>query len=615
MSLVGVDTIQLWVDINDPSLVDSIQIIMTNAAWTTAIVGFFNVTNLAPGPQLLAIHTSELGLDTMALTDPFQRLRFRVNSSAGGGSVVFDSLWFNRKNKPRVVVGFDDNIITQYTVAYPYMSARNVPGTIYSVQDWVGRGANDMTLANLQTVYAAGWDIAPHTKTHVGILRHTTTGIAASQTPATSFTLNGSLASGGTVTALGGRHLVFRCAGNNQGKTVTITGTAVGGSAQSETIGLTNAIWSVTKLAYDTVTGITISAASTGAITVGTSQSQAEITTELSSVQTFLTSNGMTRAANHLAYPFGESCATSDAVMDTLGYKTGRTISGRPTPVSLGLYGPYKVNSMTPNETTTLQTVKDFVDLAVLRGNDAHICLHSIETPATVNTQWPVANFQGLIDYLAALRDAGTISLVTLTGWYNSLPPLGWVNNAAAVVNPNILPNSEFSGAVAGSPGTVPTSWTFTPPSGLTRQSIAKGADGSGRTYIDVRFSGTTTGGHLFIRSAPSVSVSSGQTLMNSVYLAISGTAIPTFTAKEFYCDVNNAGASYVGSANAAFGTLDATTRFQSGTFDLSSMVAPAALIPYLHFNIPAGTFDFTLRIAQPKIEVGALATAYVPTP
>ena len=60
---------------------------------------------------------------------------------------------------------FDDGKSSLYTQAYGYMKTRNVRGTGYPVIDWVN-GTNQATWPQLQEMYAAGWTIGNHTKTH-----------------------------------------------------------------------------------------------------------------------------------------------------------------------------------------------------------------------------------------------------------------------------------------------------------------------------------------------------------------------------------------------------------------------------------------------------------------
>lgn len=100
-------------------------------------------------------------------------------------------------------------------------------------------------------------------------------GIAQSQTPgaAGNLTINGALASGGvaTLTSAGmARQVLVTTVSNESGKTLTIYGTNATGNAISETIAGPNATTGVTVMYYRTVTRVAVSAAFTGAVTVGT---------------------------------------------------------------------------------------------------------------------------------------------------------------------------------------------------------------------------------------------------------------------------------------------------------------------------------------------------------
>ena len=77
---------------------------------------------------------------------------------------------------------------------------------------------------------------------------------------ATSFVINGALASGGIATLDKARRIVIVDAGNDAGMTATITGTNVSGNTWSETLTLTSAATAgPSVLDYLTVTSITIS--------------------------------------------------------------------------------------------------------------------------------------------------------------------------------------------------------------------------------------------------------------------------------------------------------------------------------------------------------------------
>src|SRR4051812_25402104 len=103
-------------------------------------------------------------------------------------------------------------------------------------------------------------------------------GIAASQAlPGASgllAVLDGALASGGAVTLDAPRRVIITSAGNDSGITFTVVGTArsqQGGIAQTETVTGANVGAATTTQDFATVTSVTGSAATAGAITVGTS--------------------------------------------------------------------------------------------------------------------------------------------------------------------------------------------------------------------------------------------------------------------------------------------------------------------------------------------------------
>ena len=94
--------------------------------------------------------------------------------------------------------------------------------------------------------------------------------ICASQTPTSSLTINGALASGGVATLDVQRRVLITTAADESAKTFTVTGTNWAGNTISQTITGPNATTGATTISFKTVTSITISAAAAGAVTVGT---------------------------------------------------------------------------------------------------------------------------------------------------------------------------------------------------------------------------------------------------------------------------------------------------------------------------------------------------------
>jgi hypothetical protein len=101
--------------------------------------------------------------------------------------------------------------------------------------------------------------------------------IALTQTPAGagSLTLNGALVSGGVAVLVSPAQITLTFAADETGHSFVVTGTDQNGSPITETIAGTTASTVTSVLTYATVTGITISAAATGAITAGNAQAGA----------------------------------------------------------------------------------------------------------------------------------------------------------------------------------------------------------------------------------------------------------------------------------------------------------------------------------------------------
>lgn len=99
--------------------------------------------------------------------------------------------------------------------------------------------------------------------------------ICLSQTPLAAGALveNGALVSGGVATIAVPARITITAAADESSKTFTITGTDHSGNVITEAITGPNTTTATSVLTYKTVTSVTISAASAGAITVGNSQS------------------------------------------------------------------------------------------------------------------------------------------------------------------------------------------------------------------------------------------------------------------------------------------------------------------------------------------------------
>jgi hypothetical protein len=160
-------------------------------------------------------------------------------------------------------------------------------------------------------------------------------------------------------------------------------------------------------------------------------------------------------------------------------------------------------------------------------------------------------------------------------------------------------------GAVAGSPGTAPTTWTFNGGGGLTR-TISLGTE-NGLNYIQFRYQGTATQSFLTILpNSATYSSSATQVYSFSAYISLISGTIPNFRLAQ----LDSAGNLYVTIVSPT-ATL---TRYTATTPALP--VGNTTIRPYFDTNaLSIGTaYDFTIRIAAPQMELGAYATSYIPT-
>lgn len=416
----------LWLNVVDRAF-GNIQIYLSSANFAGSKYLNKNVSlaTYITGPQFIMFDLSEFTASGgESIANLITQVRVRIDSSNGGQFHVdhFAYVPPARKRKPSICFQFDDGYSTQYTEAFSYMSTKGMKGSVMGVEDFVGAGGF-ATLLQLQEMYAAGWDICNHTKAHVAFNAHTATGVATSQTPAASFTIDGSYAAGGVATLDAPRHIVFTPSGNEGGKAFTVTG-KLAGVDKSEVIYGLNGTKFYTSTLFDEVSAITIGTAATAAITVGTSVTQAEAEAAVGSVTTYLEANGMPRAAKHFAYPQGEFNPSTDAALAAQGIITARTVLANTIATQVGVPTPLKLPTFPLSTGVTQAAAKAYVDLAILRGASVFLYAHRLGNGGT-GIDWPVADFQALVDYVATKRDAGLVDVVTTTEFY-------WSRMAAA---------------------------------------------------------------------------------------------------------------------------------------------------------------------------------------
>ena len=177
----------------------------------------------------------------------------------------------------------------------------------------------------------------------------------------------------------------------------------------------------------------------------------------------------------------------------------------------------------------------------------------------------------------------------------------------------NSIRNNTMQGAAAGTPGTLPTNWGEAL-GGLTREIVGTGTS-NGIAYIDIKFSGTSTGTQVSIRNEATnqVSASVGQTWTNSTYVAIVGGSTTNVSTVRVRITERDSGGNYLAESSTTFTPTSTLTRYvHTGTLGNASVAFLESSV-FFTFSVGAA-IDITLRIGLPQLELGAFATSVIPT-
>ena len=188
----------------------------------------------------------------------------------------------------------------------------------------------------------------------------------------------------------------------------------------------------------------------------------------------------------------------------------------------------------------------------------------------------------------------------------------------------NSIRNNTMVGAVAGTPGTTPSYWSFpASQSGLAANVVGTGVE-NGINYVDFRYFGTTTSslfGNVSFEPPTSVAATQSSLWTHSAYLRLAGGSVANINAIRIVIDNYNslgtALAQYalsppISISTASLGSQRFSTSALASTF---SNAATAFVRPYIQVEASSGVaIDITLRIGLPQLEQGAFATSVIPT-
>lgn len=111
---------------------------------------------------------------TNSWKSPIIRMQMTITAAANQTAIVsFGGIYFGEKTLPMITIGFDDGYQDVIDNAAPILAAYGMPATYYITSDYadaLGAGF----LASLDALYAVGWDISNHSKTHTRLFGNST---------------------------------------------------------------------------------------------------------------------------------------------------------------------------------------------------------------------------------------------------------------------------------------------------------------------------------------------------------------------------------------------------------------------------------------------------------
>jgi hypothetical protein len=168
-------------------------------------------------------------------------------------------------------------------------------------------------------------------------------------------------------------------------------------------------------------------------------------------------------------------------------------------------------------------------------------------------------------------------------------------------------------GAVAGSPGTLPTNWSVNTGTGLTQTVVGIGTE-NGVPYIDLRYNGTAIGtaNQISFEASNFIAATNNQAWAGSFWFKIISAPTPPTSYVIRFREATAAG-TFVAEGSQAFtptATLQRFTYVRTNTGATTERIQPMIQLG----QVNGATYDYTIRIAAPQMELGAYATTFIPT-
>ena len=185
----------------------------------------------------------------------------------------------------------------------------------------------------------------------------------------------------------------------------------------------------------------------------------------------------------------------------------------------------------------------------------------------------------------------------------------------------NGIRNNTMVGAVAGSPGTLPTNWRSSnfAESGMTYTIVGAGSD-NGINYIELKVSGTVAvaGFYDLVRYdvAGAIAAANSQVWNQSIYLKLVGGSLSGLNGggPRLGLYAYNGGGAFITTIAGSYYQPSSSWQRATGSFTLSDATV-ASIIPIITINVTIGAIiDFTVRVGLPQLEQGSGASSPIKT-
>lgn len=182
----------------------------------------------------------------------------------------------------------------------------------------------------------------------------------------------------------------------------------------------------------------------------------------------------------------------------------------------------------------------------------------------------------------------------------------------------NSLRNNSMIGAVAGTPGTVPTNWALVL-LGTTQTIVGIGTE-SGLTYLEFRISGTPSSTGVLeinLETSTGIVAASGNVWTNSAFVSLVSGGFTNVGTIKLGMDENTAAGAYIADGQGSDIKASITSSLARFSFarTLVGGGTVARVRPYILIGLTSGlAVDFTVRIGLPQMELGAFASSVIIT-